>query len=911
MSETPNTSRQASPVRSLRSRMGTMLRRNSSGFGFSRPTTPLRRSDSKTSLRLSTDSGPAPSQDHHVPSPVQESPAREAEAEQPSAPAAPAPSSLSKEVTSSPEAAPVQLTAEPEPTIHAPAAPIEQPVQPKSDVAAQTSATVPSQPPTEEHRPEPEPQTVTASTAAKAAAEVQPVVHEERAADAFAWSDDQKPKPAVVEDIPAESPPPARAPSIVAEPDSIPTSTQEAKVNPAPSEAHDTGFAWKDDTQSRVVTPRHSSSSLANVSSSGAPLVASPESTSRNLSPKGSKSSLSSSYGHVVVSAAGRRVSVSVDPNEGEIRRGRTSRSSSIRVSFDDSNADPFADPPAPQTMPVPSRMLSPIDSIAEPAESPRELQDTELTGNQRVSILPYTEEHTYASMPGPVIMPLPPAASVISAHKPVKQVPSAYSLNERANGHTDHDPHETDERLPLLPRGMDQNAGTSKSAIHADVSSHSAVVFPSGPALWPTPAQSLQSLGWTEFLLPDSSIYYHHRGMRITTDIILRNTKKLEAVTEYLDRKLPEEVSLAPEGWELWLRDADISKHGFSPIRSWVNHNAKALSFDPPPARAGEVATLPDHITDDDRLDMEYRYWAFVEGHPSHILLPESAHREAMDALQWSYTDCLLPTNQPTPPPFLPHECQELMGLLHSFEDSSSKMNSVIHTRVVSRVLIRVAQWRQQYFRPNKPLPRDTAKGTVRPEHRLTFRRAVLDVAMSIICLGIPYLFMDRSRGRRIDEESGLQSAGPILMIGSCACLVSAVILSASVTFMTLPGLDDVARLAGMIAILFSASSMVSSVFALFRYKADVERTVVYVGGEGLMLLSQRSIVMSLPLVFLAWAIAAFVTGITFYSFRGATLTSRVVIKAPFQDYTHWAMVGTLGGLAGILMMSALLARR
>lgn len=70
-----------------------------------------------------------------------------------------------------------------------------------------------------------------------------------------------------------------------------------------------------------------------------------------------------------------------------------------------------------------------------------------------------------------------------------------------------------------------------------------------------------------------------------------------------------------------------------------------------------------------------------------------------------------------------------------------------------------------------------------------------------------------------------------------------SAVILSASVTFLTLPGLDDVARLAGMIAILFSASSMVSTVVALFRYKADIERTVVYIGGEGLMLLSVRSL--------------------------------------------------------------------
>ena len=55
----------------------------------------------------------------------------------------------------------------------------------------------------------------------------------------------------------------------------------------------------------------------------------------------------------------------------------------------------------------------------------------------------------------------------------------------------------------------------------------------------------------------------------------------------------------------------------------------------------------------------------------------------------------------------------------------------------------------------------------------------------------------------------------------------------------MSLPQLDDIPRLAGFLAIAFSASSMVSAVIALFRYKAELDRTVVYLGGEGLMVLS------------------------------------------------------------------------
>lgn len=66
-----------------------------------------------------------------------------------------------------------------------------------------------------------------------------------------------------------------------------------------------------------------------------------------------------------------------------------------------------------------------------------------------------------------------------------------------------------------------------------------------------------------------------------------------------------------------------------------------------------------------------------------------------------------------------------------------------------------------------------------------------------------------------------------------------AAIILSASVTFLSLPGLDSVARVAGFVTILCSAASMASSVVALFRYKADLEHATSTVGGEGLMMLS------------------------------------------------------------------------
>ena len=150
-------------------------------------------------------------------------------------------------------------------------------------------------------------------------------------------------------------------------------------------------------------------------------------------------------------------------------------------------------------------------------------------------------------------------------------------------------------------------------------------------------------------------------------------------------------------------------------------------------------------------------------------------------------------------------------------------------------------------------------------PIQRRPFRRAIFDFLVSCLCLGIPYLFLERGRhSSRIDEESGmLRSASPMVIIGACTCLVvsplfalqtritdlrvlfrdrkAAIVLSASVTFLSLPGLDSVARTAGMVAVLFAAFSMAATGVAVLRHKADLERPISHVGVEGLMVISVR----------------------------------------------------------------------
>ncbi|KAI0268289.1 hypothetical protein BC834DRAFT_821316, partial [Gloeopeniophorella convolvens] len=299
---------------------------------------------------------------------------------------------------------------------------------------------------------------------------------------------------------------------------------------------------------------------------------------------------------------------------------------------------------------------------------------------------------------------------------------------------------------------------------------------------------------------------------------------------------------------------------------------------------------------------ETEFQYWSFLESHPAHVPLPSSCISEAIDALTWAYTDRLLPSSHPTPPPFTQEECQELISLLRSFNGDTS----VVRARIVAKVLLRISAWRQGHPIENLS-SQDPRRGINPSPPRVPFRRTAGDFVISLVCLGLPYLFLERSHHQRFDTESGVRSiAGPMLVVGAFACLIAAIILSASVTFISLPGIDDVSRIAGFIAILLSASSLVSAVITLFRYKSDIEHPVMYPRGEGLVLLSRRSVLLSLPLVFLLYAIIAFITGVAIYAFRGMATT---IGGRHFEDFTQWAVIGSIGGLACILLTAQLLS--
>ncbi len=68
--------------------------------------------------------------------------------------------------------------------------------------------------------------------------------------------------------------------------------------------------------------------------------------------------------------------------------------------------------------------------------------------------------------------------------------------------------------------------------------------------------------------------------------------------------------------------------------------------------------------------------------------------------------------------------------------------------------------------------------------------------------------------------------------------------------------------------------------------------------------------ILLSLPAVFLAWSIVAFVAAIVLYAFRGV-IEVDPSHWSKFAQYTKWTVVGVLGFSAGVLTTSTFFVRR
>lgn len=307
---------------------------------------------------------------------------------------------------------------------------------------------------------------------------------------------------------------------------------------------------------------------------------------------------------------------------------------------------------------------------------------------------------------------------------------------------------------------------------------------------VWPLPPQTFPTLGWTEHVLPSSAYYYSHAATRTVTDLDLRDNKKLDALTHYLEAKRSPNTSsgsnlklasatsdvdiqvdqnlnglngtsgrdtntirtlrtepefLAEEGIDIWIRDANASgasnnsgagtEWSFMPLTNWVMHATRAVSYDPP----SDKDPAPEDLSDAERLSLEFKYWQYMCTHPAHVSVPQSAYDEALEVLTWCYTDSVLradspPPLVPFPPPFTFKECTALLELIRNISSSAaSPASQTIRTRLIAQILLRYTEWRQKYITKSVPVVLPSNNNSINSTSTISARSAPAEVEQAI----------------------------------------------------------------------------------------------------------------------------------------------------------------------------------
>ncbi|PPQ77870.1 hypothetical protein CVT24_005712 [Panaeolus cyanescens] len=212
-----------------------------------------------------------------------------------------------------------------------------------------------------------------------------------------------------------------------------------------------------------------------------------------------------------------------------------------------------------------------------------------------------------------------------------------------------------------------------------------------------------------------------------------------------------------------------------------------------------------------------------------------------------------------------------------------------------------RVVERRQSVFLPSK-------------QNKTSWASITRDFIGLVLCLGIPYLFVKRA-GRR-DGESGTGgtmvnvngqsgyvvrrgvadgegTVGMFVMWG-ITCVLAATTLSLSIVLLTLPGSDPssggdggrwsftIPRVASLVAVVFAVASLVASGVVIWRHSHEHAHNAGRIGQSGRRALPLEGVVVketlipSLPIVFLAYAIMALVFAVVMILVKNGSLINQ-----------------------------------
>ncbi|KAI0310590.1 hypothetical protein OF83DRAFT_849838 [Amylostereum chailletii] len=191
---------------------------------------------------------------------------------------------------------------------------------------------------------------------------------------------------------------------------------------------------------------------------------------------------------------------------------------------------------------------------------------------------------------------------------------------------------------------------------------------------------------GWCACVGTGNVDYFYHHATRIVADTDLRSPSSLNLLSGMIDVTC--RVRPPPDGWELWIQILP-SRTNEAPIQCWIHHETRSISETFP--RDDCRNEWGPSLSEVERLEMDIRYWSYIDGHPSHESTCLRAVSSAMNLLTRCHAELILSIPGHTAPPFTLDECQKLADIIRSL-DSAHISSEAAFTRgsIAAQVHIR-----------------------------------------------------------------------------------------------------------------------------------------------------------------------------------------------------------------------------
>ncbi|KZV82896.1 hypothetical protein EXIGLDRAFT_754696 [Exidia glandulosa HHB12029] len=380
----------------------------------------------------------------------------------------------------------------------------------------------------------------------------------------------------------------------------------------------------------------------------------------------------------------------------------------------------------------------------------------------------------------------------------------------------------------------------------------------------FPLPHTQLPA-GWQEEIHMNGYPYYRNTQKNATTNIDLR--KYLKDPLDYFPG-----LGVSGEHWEM-----NVGPHGIT----WVDHERQAVSA--PNASPAEFIEFMGKEGTTAELRRHSQYWAYVQWYPNHIELPAKVWHDVHQTLLWCYGDRVL--FKKTNATFSLDDAKELLTILEKLQNPSPTQTwflaSVMRAIAVDRQGTHYGRSNAQEYRLRE------SEDALAFHEEMSLAMAILYYIGGVLFLGIPHSYFRRiqavDRTRFNDGINTIRWRGfltSLLQEWRDSNLLATVLISATVAFLAVPGIDDASRILGLLSVLLSIGSVLVGVFFVWHHQPQAETS----GDMGLRYFTHAkhftdssvplSLLLSTPVVLLIWSFVGFIAAILVFAFQGMQLT-------------------------------------